>query len=129
MNTIDLTETYVAINNNNATAVPGGPAFWEQLESGGNVGADLEHGWLVGTYCYTGPWDHWEMHPEGDEIVHIVLGHLDFTIDDGTTTHTLHVATGQSVVVPAGTWHTADTTTPTQALHITYGQGTLSRER
>ena len=47
----------------------------------------------------------WERHPQGDELLHVVDGHLHLRILDGETTTETEIGPGEVVVVPKGLWH------------------------
>lgn len=58
---------------------------------------------LVGEYETDSTWDHWEMHPHGDEIVHLVAGTIDPHLD-AATPRTVRLERGETIVVAAGAW-------------------------
>ena len=103
---------------------PWGPSFYEELDQQfdgfrGHV--------LVTTFAFSEPWDTWEVHPEGDELVYLLSGSADFVLRQGGADHILTVREpGSYVVVPKNTWHTARPHEPTQMLFITPGEGTLN---
>jgi mannose-6-phosphate isomerase-like protein (cupin superfamily) len=125
---LDLAGTYLVIADHSVTAMEGGDAFWKHLASG-EAPEVLDRGWLVGTYDYTATWDQWEMHPEGDEIVTVLTGHVDLVMDLGDSERTIPLSAGRTVVVPRGVWHTATVSQPASALHVTFGRGTRHRPR
>ncbi len=43
---------------------------------GGRHGGDGVEGRLVTIHTFDGPWDHWEMHPLGDEVVVCLTGRI-----------------------------------------------------
>jgi oxalate decarboxylase/phosphoglucose isomerase-like protein (cupin superfamily) len=69
------------------------------------------------------------MHPNGDEIVCLLDGSMDFILEakDGNRTVELSQS-GSYVIVPKGTWHTAKVNRPSRMLFITAGEGTQHRE-
>lgn len=49
----------------------------------------------------------WEMHPECDELVHIIEGKIEIEIlpNDSTDSAMVVLAAGSFIVVPKGCWH------------------------
>ena len=64
-------------------------------------------------------WSTWECHPLGDEIVIILEGEGEFIqqVDGGEVR--IPVTAGDTVVNPAGVWHTADVRQAIRAVYIT----------
>jgi len=87
-------------------------------------------GRLVSMFRFEGPWESWEMHPEGDEVVVCVEGRLTLLQEmaDGEVRRT-ELGVGDYAINPRGIWHSADTDRPTMALFITPGLGTQNRPR
>ena len=46
--------------------------------------ADGREGRLVSMYTFAAPWDSWEMHPEGDELIIVTEGSCRIHLDDGS---------------------------------------------
>ena len=115
-----------------ATAIPQ-PAFtgmeWYAAYSERYAGDGAE-GRLVGAYSFTEPWDSWEMHPAGDEVVLCLSGAMTLIQEfaDGRRA-TVEIAAGEYVINPPGVWHTADIAGAASALFITAGMGTEHRPR
>lgn len=91
---------------------------------------DGAEGRLVSMHAFTQPWDAWEMHPAGDEVVLCLEGamtlhqeHADGRVD------TVRIEAGEYAINPPGTWHTADIEGEAKALFITAGLGTEHRPR
>lgn len=90
---------------------------------------DGKEGRLVAMHRFTQPWDGWEMHPEGHEVVLCLEGTLTLIQErDGEQVRTTLNA-GDYAINPPGVWHTADVDGPTAALFITAGLGTEHRPR
>jgi mannose-6-phosphate isomerase-like protein (cupin superfamily) len=91
---------------------------------------DGSEGRLVTMHTFTEPWDVWEMHPRGSEVVLCVTGRMTLHQQraDGTTA-TVTIGAGDYVVNEPGTWHTADVDGEAIALFITAGEGTEHRPR
>ncbi len=47
----------------------------------------------------------WERHPNGDELVQVLVGETQLTIKMEDGDHTLHMQAGMVTVVPRGCWH------------------------
>ena len=115
-----------------ATAVPqepftGEPSWYERYDE--RTRADGIEGRLVSWHTFTEPWDSWEVHPDGEELVVCVDGVITLVqeVDGGIRTVTLR--RGDAVVNPPGVWHTADVEGHATALFITAGSGTRGRPR
>lgn len=97
---------------------------------GARHAADGAEGRLVSLHSFTAPWDMWEMHPNGDEVVIGITGQLTLHQEaaDGAVTK-VTLRPGEYAINPAGVWHTADAEGEASALFITAGQGTQHRPR
>ena len=92
--------------------------------------ADGAEGRLVTVHRFSEPWDSWEMHPEGEELVYCMAGEIRLiqeSPDGSTRTLTLHA--GEAAINPAGVWHTADVPSEATVFFITAGVGTQHRSR
>jgi mannose-6-phosphate isomerase-like protein (cupin superfamily) len=91
---------------------------------------DLDEGRLVSLFRFEESWTSWEMHPEGEEVVCCLQGHmvLHQALPDGST-ESFELGPGDYAINPRGAWHTADTEEPVVALFITVGKGTTNRPR
>lgn len=80
---------------------------------------------LVSRHDFSEPWSIWEMHPAGDEVIHLLSGDVEFTmrLAGGETTVRLD-RPGACLIVPRGAWHTARPLAPTALLFVTPGEGT-----
>lgn len=124
----DLSATPVHLGGTAAVPMPGfdgSPAWFEHYAT--------EHpgpGFLVSSFTFAAPWDSWEVHPNGHEVVVCTAGTI--TLHQETATGELRTAVlepGQYVVNEPGTWHTADVGASATALFITAGEGTTHRPR
>lgn len=90
---------------------------------------DGKEGRLVSFHTFSTPWDSWEMHPLGHEIVVCTAGEITLIqeIDDAHVGVTLKP--GEYIINEPGVWHTADVTGEATALFITAGEGTEHRAR
>lgn len=90
---------------------------------------DGAEGRLVSMYTFDAPWDSWEMHPKGDELVVCTAGEITLIQEIDGAPRAVTLRAGEAVINPAGTWHTADSAAPCTALFITAGVGTEHRPR
>ncbi len=114
----------------NGTSIPleVNESFWQDLASGGFD--HLGPGRLVSAYDFSEDWASWEQHPAGEEVVVLISGALEFVLEmgDGERKVTLEQP-GQFLLVPRGTWHTANVARSAKVLFITPGEGTGHRPR
>lgn len=107
-----------------------GAAEWYADYGQRHDGADGTEGRLVSMYRFTEPWDMWEMHPVGHEVVLCMAGTMTLHqehADGSAATVTLRV--GEYAINPPGTWHTADVAGECTGVFITAGAGTEHRPR
>lgn len=105
----------------------GTPDWYERY--GASVAGDGREGRLVTMYSFSEPWDTWEMHPHGDELVLCVSGSIVLHQEIAGAVTTVALEPGQAIVNPPGAWHTADVTGPCTAVFVTAGEGTEVRPR
>ena len=99
-------------------------SFWGDL-SAGRFGTG---GWLVSQYEFAGRWGHWEMHPNGEELVYLSDGAVDFVLELAEGEKTIELREpGSYVLVPRGVWHIADAISPSSMFFITCEDGTEHR--
>lgn len=79
-------------------------------------------GYTVGAPNLTGDAPHdGEMHPDGDELLFLVSGKVQVTLELDDGTRDLEIGPGQALVVPRGVWHKVHLLEPGQLVHITPG--------
>lgn len=124
----DLSADPIHLGGTAAEPMPGfdgSPAWFERYAA--------EHpgpGFLVTSFSFSEPWDVWEVHPHGHEVVICTAGTM--TLHQETAAgeqRTVVLTEGQYAVNEPGTWHTADVDGPATALFITSGEGTSHRPR
>jgi quercetin dioxygenase-like cupin family protein len=95
--------------------------------------ADGPEGRLVSMFTFTKPWDSWEMHPQGEELVLCVEGIMTVIQEINGRHERIVLNAGEAIINPAGVWHTADIDEEegdkATAVFITAGLGTESRPR
>ena len=118
---IDLSKQVVGIERATGRAVlveqPGGPP---RRIDGYTVGAP----WVEGEPPHNG-----EMHPDADELVYVVSGRMQMTLELDDGPRALELEPGQAVVVPRGTWHQILPIEPGRIVHITPGPNGDARRR
>ena len=105
----------------------GTPAWYAAY--GARTSADGNEGRLVSLHTFTKPWDSWEMHPSGEELVVCVAGRITLIQEVDGEAQRVTLNEGDAVINPAGVWHTADVEGLATALFITAGMGTEHRPR
>jgi quercetin dioxygenase-like cupin family protein len=87
-------------------------------------------GRLVSMHSFAEPWDIWEMHPHGAEVVICTSGSMTLIQEksDGSVS-TTDLRPGQYAINEPGMWHTADIESAATAVFITAGMGTEHRPR
>lgn len=91
---------------------------------------DGAEGRLVTMHTFKKPWDMWEMHPRGNEVVLCIAGTITLhqeNADGRAKTTTL--GPGEYAINEPGTWHTADIDGEATALFVTAGLDTQHRPR
>jgi hypothetical protein len=96
---------------------------------GARNAADGAEGRLVSMHSFSAPWDSWEMHPCGEELVLCVSGSIALIQEIDGEERRVVLDTGEAVINPRGVWHTADVAESATALFITAGVGTEVRPR
>jgi len=96
---------------------------------GARHGSDGAEGRLVSYYSFSEPWDVWEMHPKGAEVVVCTAGEITLIQELESGEHRVTLTPGDYVINPPGVWHTADVSGSASALFITAGEGTEHRPR
>jgi hypothetical protein len=91
---------------------------------------DGGEGRLVSAFTFDSPWDAWEMHPAGSEVVICTAGSITLHQEkaDGSKA-SVTLTPGQYAINEPGTWHTADVASSATAVFITAGEGTQHRPR
>lgn len=87
-------------------------------------------GRLVTVHSFSAPWDVWEIHPHGSEVVVCLSGSITLHQEqkDGEVLKTT-ILPGEYAINDPGIWHTADVDCDATALFITSGFGTQHRKR
>jgi uncharacterized cupin superfamily protein len=98
-------------------------------EYGARHDSDGKEGRLVSMHTFEKPWDTWEMHPEGGEVVLCTAGEITLSQEIGGKVVTTRLRAGEYAINEPGVWHTADVERSATAVFITPGLGTQHRPR
>ena len=121
---IDPVGTYVHLPDGGAAhAVAVTEAFWPDLMSGKR----RYEGRLLMASKVCEDMGHWEMHPNGEEVLLLVSGSVEVIFDDGTTERVVPLGAGQICIVPRGVWHRFVVRQSGRMVFITAGEGTQHR--
>lgn len=96
---------------------------------GSATAADGAEGRLVSIHTFTMPWDSWEVHPNGEELVVCLTGSLTLLQEVDGEVRSVTLSAGDAIVNPPGVWHTADIDDVATVLFVTAGLGTEGRSR
>lgn len=132
MTPFELTDTYLILDpDSNVEQVEGGGPFWARLASDHRLVAQLDDSRLVSAYRTTDDWTNWERHPAGEEVIIATGGRFAIRTEDpdSAASATIVLHDGQTIIMPAGVWHTVDVDEPGVMLTITAGKGTEHRDR
>jgi quercetin dioxygenase-like cupin family protein len=105
-----------------------GASDW-YMRYGERTAADGAEGRLVSMHNFAEPWDSWEVHPNGEELVLCTAGSITLFQETDKGVRSVTLEAGEAVVNPPGVWHTADVTGAATALFITAGLDTRTRPR
>ena len=68
-----------------------------------------------------------EMHPNGDEIIFLISGHLDITLEYEEP-QVVSVTQGKGIVIPKGIWHKVRVIEPAHMVTLTPGPDFMFRQ-
>ncbi len=124
-NGIDLKTTYLHLTPGaEAVPLPVTETFWAELAEGRPV----IDGWLYGVYAMAaGPWPHWERHPHGAEILTLLSGKMELTLEETDGPRVVAMTAGDTVIVPQGVWHIGRVIVAGDLMALTFGKGTEHR--
>jgi mannose-6-phosphate isomerase-like protein (cupin superfamily) len=118
-------KTYVNLGANGAAErIEVTEDFWTELREG----ARRLDGYLITVSDIRKDIPHWEMHPNGDEVLYLQSGKLDILIELAGREQRVPLRPERpGVVIPAGAWHRAVVIEPGCLMFITWGEGTEHR--
>lgn len=121
----DLEDTYLGLSPDGAVhQLPVGPDFFRTFEDNPAL-----RGFFASAYEMDADWDHWEMHPAGDEVLVLLDGEAVMILEGDGVERRCPMQKGTTLVVPAGAWHRAEVKETCRLLAITFGRGTEHRSR
>jgi mannose-6-phosphate isomerase-like protein (cupin superfamily) len=105
------------------------PGFWAALMRGDMRRADVarvatQPGYLMGAFRVDSDSDHWEVHPQGDEIIQLLSGAVDFIFREAAGERRVELRDQAICIVPRGAWHRTVVHAPSEIVFTTYGLGT-----
>jgi mannose-6-phosphate isomerase-like protein (cupin superfamily) len=86
------------------------------------IGNFVFHGCVCGVGSFVGR-PPWELHPAGDELLHILAGECQLTVREQRDEVTRTLRTGDLVIVPRGCWHANDSPGAVTMLFMTPRDG------
>lgn len=122
--TWDLENIYLALDGaGGVKTLPVGPDFWATVDSNPDVDRIL-----VAAFGGEGDWPHWEMHPEGEEVLILLEGEMGMIFEGADGAETLHpMRAGSTLVVPRGVWHRGVDQQGVKLMAMTWGAGTTHK--
>jgi quercetin dioxygenase-like cupin family protein len=84
------------------------------------------NGAAIGVVRFSGA-THWERHPAGEELLHILDGAVDIDVLDGGSVRRTRVPAGAIFIVAAGRWHHVIGAPAAALFFVTPGAGTEHR--
>ncbi len=123
----NLSTTFLRVGSDASLGLlPVDGTFWERL-IGGKLGT-FHNEFMLSILAIETDWTTWEMHPNGDELVCLLQGSVEFILEIEGGQRTVGLSEpGAFAVVPRGTWHTARVRAPSRVLFLTAGEGTENR--
>jgi mannose-6-phosphate isomerase-like protein (cupin superfamily) len=123
MPNFDLESTYLGLDGQgHVTPMRVGPDFWKTIDQN-----SVARGTMVTVNSSEGDWDHWEIHPKGDEVLVLLEGEMQVVFENHEGDKVFDLLPGGTLIVPAGTWHRAQRQKNVRMLFITYGEGTAHK--
>jgi mannose-6-phosphate isomerase-like protein (cupin superfamily) len=120
MQALDLEATYLSLDGKGGVALhPVDERFWDTIAENCTV-----KDFLVGIFAGDGPWPHWEVHPNGAELLVLLEGAMTMLFHEDGAERELAAEAGEAILVPQGVLHRAISHDPCRFLAITYGAGT-----
>lgn len=112
-----------------ATAQPPFTGMTWYADYTARTSSDGAEGRLVSMHTFHDPWDAWEMHPHGAEVVICTEGQITLIQKLDSEESRITLGPGDYAINPPGVWHTADVDAAATAIFITAGIGTEHRSR
>jgi len=120
----DLVGTYIHLSDDgSAESVFVDDGFWDQI----GKRKELHEGRLMGAFRVTKDPSHWEMHPDGEEILYLISGSMDVILQEQNDERVIALRNSGVCIVPRGTWHRQVVHSPCEFVFITPGKRTQAR--
>jgi len=125
MTAVDPTKTYHTLDGAGAAVpVPLTPSFWHDLATGALA---LPGGWLMMSSDVSEDMGHWEMHPNGEEMLICLSGAMRVIEEVNGAERETVLPAGHVHAVKHGLWHRICVEAPGRMMHLTWGEGTEHR--
>ncbi len=71
----------------------------------------------------TSEWSPWEMHPDSDELLHVIEGAIKLEVlpDEGEAIAVVQMRSGDFITIPKGKWHRQKLLIKTKEYYLTPG--------
>lgn len=105
INVYDFESNFVRLTKNSlAEPLQVNKDFYKNLQSG-NLG-DFSEERLVSFYTFKNDWETWEIHPNGEEMVILLSGEVEFILKLEENNKIVHLNKPNTfLIVPKGIWH------------------------
>lgn len=122
---IDLKTTYLHLNPRaRAMRLPVTETLWTEIVEG----KQIIDGWLYAVMpMAAGRWSHWERHPSGDEVLTMLSGEMELTLEEKGGPRVVAMTAGDTVIVPQGVWHIGRVVVAGDLMALTFGKDTEHR--
>src|ERR1700744_967572 len=99
---LDAASTFLRLRPDaSIEALRGDATFWQRISSGAL--GDFHNEFLLAGVGYDKDWTHWEMHPNGDEVVCLLSGVVRIMLELSAGAESVELnKPGEYVVVPKG---------------------------
>jgi mannose-6-phosphate isomerase-like protein (cupin superfamily) len=111
-------------NNGNLISLLIDEKFWSE----GSSQSYFQSGRLMGVLNIDPGPSHWEVHPDGDELLYLLSGSMDVVIELEGKNKVITLVSLSSCIVPQETWHQTIAREPCSLLFITPVKGTQHHE-
>jgi mannose-6-phosphate isomerase-like protein (cupin superfamily) len=109
-------------NNGNINGLLVNEKFWSKGST------HLQSGRLMGVMNLDAGPSHWEVHPDGDELLYLLSGSMDVVLESDGKNSAITLTGSSSCIVPKNTWHQTIANGPCTLLFITPSKDTHHRE-
>jgi mannose-6-phosphate isomerase-like protein (cupin superfamily) len=118
----DPSRTYVQlVDGGAAVPIQVGADFWQTTVN------EHAEGRLAFVAHFDRDFPSWEMHPQGEELVYLLSGRIDFVLEGPAGEEVVELRAGSACIVPRGIWHRQIVHEPGDVFFVTAGKGTEHR--